>query len=193
MLANPLHKRAATSITIFLGLFLTQDPFQMPEFSEKCLCPKDAKGPGLNDTTSSTNANSVQPIKRKRACRPFRRAWCLTPSSPTCIPSRCSAVSCRPSPRMAKHSRKCPGQPCELQLTEQARTASLVAPFQGFRVAQQQRIHLQCRTLQVQSPGQDDPLEEEMATYSNILAWRIPWTQGPGGLQSLGLQRVGHG
>ena len=44
----------------------------------------------------------------------------------------------------------------------------------------------------VQSLGQEDPLEEEMATHSSILAWRIPWTEGPGRLQSIGLQRVGH-
>ena len=35
-------------------------------------------------------------------------------------------------------------------------------------------------------------LEKEMATHSSVLAWRIPWTEGPGGLQSMGLQRVGH-
>ena len=40
--------------------------------------------------------------------------------------------------------------------------------------------------------GQKDLLEEEMATYSSILAWRIPWTEEPGGLQTMGLQRVGH-
>ena len=44
----------------------------------------------------------------------------------------------------------------------------------------------------VQSLGQQDPLEEEMATHSSILAWRIPWTDGPGGLQSMGSQRVRH-
>ena len=38
--------------------------------------------------------------------------------------------------------------------------------------------------------GWEDPLEEDMATQSNILAWRIPWTEEPGGLQSRGLQRV---
>ena len=42
----------------------------------------------------------------------------------------------------------------------------------------------------VQSLGQEEPLEEEMATRSNILAWEIPWTEEPGGLQSMGLQRV---
>ena len=40
--------------------------------------------------------------------------------------------------------------------------------------------------------GQEDPLEEEMATHSSILAWRIPWTKKPGGLQSRASQRVGH-
>ena len=40
----------------------------------------------------------------------------------------------------------------------------------------------------VRSLGREDPLEKEMATYSSILAWRIPWTQEPGGLQSVGLQ-----
>ena len=44
----------------------------------------------------------------------------------------------------------------------------------------------------VQSLGQEDPLEEGMATYSNILAWRIPWTEESGRLQTMGLQRVGH-
>ena len=40
--------------------------------------------------------------------------------------------------------------------------------------------------------GREDPLEKEMATHSSILAWRIPWTEEPGGLQSTGSQRVGH-
>ena len=44
----------------------------------------------------------------------------------------------------------------------------------------------------VRSLGQEDPLEKEMATPSSILAWRIPWTEEPGRLQSIGLQRVGH-
>ena len=45
----------------------------------------------------------------------------------------------------------------------------------------------------VQSLGREDPLEEEMATPSSILAWRIPWTEEPGRIQSVGSQRVGHG
>ena len=44
----------------------------------------------------------------------------------------------------------------------------------------------------VRSLGQEDPLEKEMATHSSIFAWRIPWTEEPGGLQSTGSQRVGH-
>ena len=45
---------------------------------------------------------------------------------------------------------------------------------------------------QVQSLGWEDLLEKEMATHSNTLAWKIPWTEEPGRLQSMGLQRVGH-
>ena len=44
----------------------------------------------------------------------------------------------------------------------------------------------------VRSLGQEDPTEKEMATDSSVLAWRIPWTEEPGGLKSTGLQRVGH-
>ena len=43
----------------------------------------------------------------------------------------------------------------------------------------------------VQFLGWEDPLEEEMATHSSILAWRIPWTEEPGGVQCIGSQRVG--
>ena len=44
----------------------------------------------------------------------------------------------------------------------------------------------------IQSLGLEDPLEKEMVTHSSILAWEIPWTKEPDGLQSMGLQRVGH-
>ena len=46
--------------------------------------------------------------------------------------------------------------------------------------------------MRVQSLGGEDSLEEGMATHSSILVWRIPWTQEPGGLQSMGSQGVGH-
>ena len=45
----------------------------------------------------------------------------------------------------------------------------------------------------VRSQDQEDPLEKDMAAHSSILAWEIPWTEEPGGLQSTGSQRVGHG
>ena len=48
------------------------------------------------------------------------------------------------------------------------------------------------REARVQSLGWEDPLEKEMATHSSNLAWKIPWTEEPGGLQSMGSQRVGH-
>ena len=46
--------------------------------------------------------------------------------------------------------------------------------------------------IQVQSLGQEDPLEKEMASHSSIPAWRSPWTQEPGGLQFMGMKTVGH-
>ena len=44
----------------------------------------------------------------------------------------------------------------------------------------------------VRTLGWEDPLEKEMATHSSTLSWKIPWTEEPGGLQSMGSQRVGH-
>ena len=51
---------------------------------------------------------------------------------------------------------------------------------------------LAMQETQVQSLGQEDPLEKEIATHSGIFTWEIPWTEEPGGLQSIELQRVGH-
>ena len=48
------------------------------------------------------------------------------------------------------------------------------------------------RETWVRSLGREDPLEKEMATHSSILAWRVPWTEEPGGLQSMGSRRVRH-
>ena len=48
------------------------------------------------------------------------------------------------------------------------------------------------RETRVQSLGREDPLEKEMAPHSSTLAWKIPWTEEPGRLQSMGSQRVGH-
>ena len=61
-----------------------------------------------------------------------------------------------------------------------------------FLVAQRLKRLPARRETRVQSLGQEDPLEKEMAPHSSILARRIPWTEEPGGLQSTGSQRVGH-
>ena len=62
----------------------------------------------------------------------------------------------------------------------------------AFLVAQMVKNTPAVWELWVRSLGWEDPLEEGMATNSNILAWRIPWVEEPGGLQSMGSQRVGH-
>ena len=59
-------------------------------------------------------------------------------------------------------------------------------------MAQQVKNPPALQEMQVQSLSQEDPLEEGMATHSSILAWRIPWTEEPGGLWSLKAKRVGH-
>ena len=59
-------------------------------------------------------------------------------------------------------------------------------------VAQSVKYLPSMQVTRVRSLGGDDPLEKEMTNHSSILAWRIPWTEEPGGLQSMGLQRVGH-
>ena len=64
--------------------------------------------------------------------------------------------------------------------------------FQNSLVGQRLRHLPAVWETWVQSLGQEDPLEKEMATHSSILAWRIPWTEEPGGLQSIGSQRVRH-
>ena len=61
-----------------------------------------------------------------------------------------------------------------------------------YLVAQMVENSPAVQETRVQSLGQEDPLEKGMATHSSILTWRIPWTEEPGGLQSLGSQRVGH-
>ena len=75
--------------------------------------------------------------------------------------------------------------------------ASQLGDFWGIsnlssQVAQWERIHLSMKEIWVQTLIQEDPLEEEMATHSSILAWRMPWTEEPGGLPSMGSQRVGY-
>ena len=62
----------------------------------------------------------------------------------------------------------------------------------GFPVAQLVKNLSAMQETWVQSLGQEEPLEREMAIRSGILAWKIPWTEEPGGLQSMGSQRAGH-
>ena len=64
--------------------------------------------------------------------------------------------------------------------------------FWASLVAQMVKKMPAVQESQVQSLGGEDPLEKGMATHLSILAWRIPWTEEPGGLQSMGSQRVGH-
>ena len=67
--------------------------------------------------------------------------------------------------------------------------------LEGPLLAQNLKKKKKLSTMQearVQSLCQEDPLEKEMATHSSTLAWKIPWTEKPGRLQSIGVQRVGH-
>ena len=59
-------------------------------------------------------------------------------------------------------------------------------------VAQMVKNLLAMQEIRVRSLGREDPLNKEMATHSSVLAWRIPWTEEPGRLQSMRSQRVGH-
>ena len=63
---------------------------------------------------------------------------------------------------------------------------------QASLVAQMVKNLLTVQETQAQSLGQEDPLEKGIATHSSIPAWRMPWTEEPGGLQSVGSQRVRH-
>ena len=62
----------------------------------------------------------------------------------------------------------------------------------AFLVTQTVNNLLAIRETWIRSLGWDDPLEKEMATHSSTHAWKIPWIEKPGGLQSMGSQRVGH-
>ena len=71
---------------------------------------------------------------------------------------------------------------------------TVIDPFRASQVALMV-IHLECRRykdMQVQFLGQEDTLEKDMATHSSFLPRKIPWTEDHGGLQSTGLQKVGH-
>ena len=69
---------------------------------------------------------------------------------------------------------------------------SIYTGFPGGSAAKNLHGMQEIQETRVQSLGQEDPLEEEIATHSSILAWRIPWAEEPGGLQSTLSKRVGH-
>ena len=64
--------------------------------------------------------------------------------------------------------------------------------FQGGSAVKNLPAMQEMHEMQVQSLGWEDPLEEKMAAHSSILAWRIPWTEEPGGLLSIGSHRIRH-
>ena len=69
---------------------------------------------------------------------------------------------------------------------------SYLRHFPGGSVVKDLPAVQELQEVQVRSLGREDPLEKEMVINSSILAWRIPWTEEPGGLQSIGSQRTGH-
>ena len=81
-----------------------------------------------------------------------------------------------------------------MQIIHKSRKHYLVITFRiGLSLVAQTVKNLPAmQKTQVRSLSLEDPLEKEMATHSNILAWRIPWTEEPGRPQPMGLQRVGH-
>ena len=82
---------------------------------------------------------------------------------------------------------------CSRRSISQALLSSdLVTTFWASLVVQTVKNLTEMREIRVRSLGWEDPLEEGMAAQSSILAWRIPWTEEPGGLQSMGSQRVRH-
>ena len=64
--------------------------------------------------------------------------------------------------------------------------------FPGGSVVKNPPVNAGDTEMRAPSLGQEDHLEEEVATHSSILAWKSPWTEKPGGLQSMGSQRIGH-
>ena len=76
--------------------------------------------------------------------------------------------------------------------SEQFTTESSLGSSSKLPVAKRLKRLPGMQETQVRSLGWEDPLEKEMATHSSILAWRVPWKEEPGRLQSMGSQRVGH-
>ena len=81
---------------------------------------------------------------------------------------------------------------CSPETTTTSLTGYIPTQNRASLLAQRLKRLPAMRETWVRSLGQEDPLEKEMSTHSSILAWRIPWTEELGGLQSMGSQRVGH-
>ena len=98
--------------------------------------------------------------------------------------------------RQAPHPPFCPRLQASVFLAASRHTVGqTLMPCQASQMAlmvKNQTANAGDTETRVQSLGQEDPLEEDTATHSSILAWRIPWTEEPGRLQSMGSQRVGH-
>ena len=72
------------------------------------------------------------------------------------------------------------------------REAGPIGHLSWFMIIEREGLYIKTQETQVRSLGQEDALKKEMATHSSILVWKIPWTEEPGRLQSMGSQRVGH-
>ena len=81
---------------------------------------------------------------------------------------------------------------CKLTLFLHLKLSKFYLVARASLVAQSVRNMPAEQETQFRSLGREDPLEKEMATRSSIVAWKISWTEEPGGLQSMGSQRVGH-
>ena len=110
-----------------------------------------------------------------------------TPSPACLLEASSSSASCVPGVRAPGKGLSPAGGSATLQGVKPNEDFSL--GFPGGSVGKNPPVTQETR---VQSLGQEDPLEKEMATSSCILAWEIPWTEEPGGLESLGSQRVRH-
>ena len=101
-----------------------------------------------------------------------------------------------PDSSVGKESAYNAGDPSSIPGSGRAPGEGIGYPLQYswvFLVAQMVKNPPTMQETWVQSLGREDPLEKGTATHSSILAWRIPWTEEPDGLQSMGLQRAGHG
>ena len=106
---------------------------------------------------------------------------------------RCSHDTLQPAPLLSVYDlcAACLGAACPHGHAD-LRSAVWYMGFSWWLSGKEPACQFRRSKLWVYSLGQEDPLEGEMATHFSILAWRIPWTEEPGGLKSIGLQRTRH-